>query len=108
MARNPLPLPMQEIWVQSLFRKIPRDSKQLAHVPQLLNLCSGAQDCNYWAYTPQLLKPSRSRAHEPQLLSLCAATAEAHLPKACAPQQEKPPQWEDRTLQLDNSPALGS
>ena len=43
------------------------------------------------AHVPQLLI-LRSRSHEPQLLSPCATTAEARTPKACAPQQEKPPQ----------------
>ena len=43
---------------------------QLAHGPQLLNL--------------------RSRARKPQLLSLRATTTEARVPRACAPQQEKP------------------
>ena len=33
-----------------------------------------------------------TKAHELQLLSLHAATTEAHAPRACAPQQEKPPQ----------------
>ena len=47
-----------------------------ACVPQLLNLCSGAQE-------PQLLKP------------LCPARAL---------QQEKPLQREDRTSQLESSP----
>ena len=44
----------------------------LARAPQLLSLCS--------------------RAREPQLLSPHATTTEAHAPRACAPQQEKPPQ----------------
>ena len=44
----------------------------LAHAPQVLSLCS--------------------RAQEPQKLSPCTATAEACAPRACAPQQEKPPQ----------------
>ena len=35
-----------------------------------------------------------SKARELQLLSPCAATTEARAPRACAPQQEKPPQWE--------------
>ena len=48
-----------------------------------------------WAHAPQLLN-LHSRAHEPQLRSLRAATTEAHEPTACAPQQEKPPQWEAR------------
>ena len=43
------------------------------------------------ALAPQLLI-LHSRAREPQLLSLHATTAEAHGPRARAPQQEKPPQ----------------
>ena len=43
------------------------------------------------AHVPQL--PSlRSRAREPQLLSPRATTTEACAPRACALQQEKPPQ----------------
>ena len=48
---------------------------------------------------PQLLSP-HSTALEPQLLSLCATATEAHLLSACAyALQEKPLQWEARTLQ---------
>ena len=50
-----------------------------ARVPQLLSLHSGA--C------------------EPRLLSPRATTTEAHVPRARAPQQEKPPQREARTPQ---------
>ena len=42
------------------------------------------------ARAPQLRL--RSRACEPQLRSPRATTTEAHAPRACAPQQEKPPQ----------------
>ena len=49
---------------------MPRSNK--ACVPQLLSLCS--------------------RAREPQLLSPRATTTEARVPRAHAPQQEKPPQ----------------
>ena len=56
-----------------------------AHVPQLLSLCS--------------------RACEPQLLSPCATTTEAHMPRAHAPQQEKPLQWEPHTPQRRVAPA---
>ena len=60
-------------------------------MPQLLSLCS--------------------RALERQLLSPCAATTEAHVlqllkpmcPRACALQQEKPPQREVLALQLESS-----
>ena len=45
-----------------------------------------------------------SGAHEPQLLSLCAATTEARVPRAHAPQQEKPPQWEARAAQWRVAP----
>ena len=41
----------------------------------------------------------RSRAREPQLLSPRATTTEAQEPRACAPQQEKPPQWEAHSPQ---------
>ena len=43
------------------------------------------------ARAPQLLS-LRSRAQKPQLLSPHAPTIEARVPRACAPQQEKPPQ----------------
>ena len=63
------------------------------------------------ARAPQLLS-LRSRAHEPQLLSLRATTTEARAPRARAPQQEKPPQWEvcatkssPRSLQLEKARA---
>ena len=42
-----------------------------------------------WAFVPQLLSLCFT-AREPQLLSLYAATAEAHVPRAYALQQEKP------------------
>ena len=48
----------------------------LAHASQLLSLCSRAQG-------PQLLKPMH--------------------PRACAPQQEKPLQWEAHDAQLQSS-----
>ena len=41
---------------------------------------------NYWACA---LEPVRHNYWSP-----CAATTEAHVPRACALQQEKPPQWE--------------
>ena len=51
---------MQGTWVRALV---------WAHAPQLLSLCSGAQ--------------------EPQLLSLCTTTTEARKPRACAPQRRE-------------------
>ena len=51
----------------------------LAHVPQLLSL--------------------RSRAWEWKLVSPLAATTKDHVPRAHAPQQEKPSQWEAWALQ---------
>ena len=62
---------------------MPRSNE--AHAPQLLSLCS--------------------RAREPQLLSLRATTTEARMPRAHAPQQEKPPQWEARAPQRRVAPA---
>ena len=82
---------MQGTWVRALVHEDPtcrRATKPMhhnAHAPQLLSL--------------------RSRAHEPQLLSPCTTTNEARVPRACAPQQEKPPQWEAHTLQRKVAPA---
>ena len=45
-------------------------------------------------------------AAEPALYSSCATRTEAHGPRAYAPQQEKPPQREAHTLQLESSPCL--
>ena len=39
---------------------------------------------------PHLLLSSCSRAHKPKLWSPSAATSEAQVPRACAPQQERP------------------
>ena len=42
---------------------------------------------------------------EPALYSLWATTTEARAPRARAPQQEKPPQWETRAPQRRVAPA---
>ena len=55
------------------------------------------------ARAPQLLS-LRSGACEPQLLSLRTTTTEAHVPRARAPQQRKPPQWEARAPQRRVAP----
>ena len=57
-----------------------------------------------WACAPQLLS-LRSRALEAQLQSPQAATAEARVPRARAPQQEGPWQWEARAPQREVAPA---
>ena len=49
--------------------------------------------------------PQSNEARVPQLLSLRAATTEARAPRARAPQQEKPPQWEARAPQQRVAPA---
>ena len=71
-------LPMQGTRVWALVQKIPHAAEQLS---------------------------LHSRAREPQLLSLRATTTEAHMPRARAPQQEKPLQWEARALQRGVVPA---
>ena len=53
----------------------------------------------------QLLSP-HSRACELRILQ--AAAAEARTPRTCAPQQEKPPQWEARAPQWKVSPTPGN
>ena len=59
---------------------------------------------NYWAHVLQLRKPVCSRARVLQLLSPRASTTEAHMPRACAPQQEKTLQWEARVPQWRVAP----
>ena len=49
--------------------------------------------------------PWSNKAHAPQLRSPCATATEAHAPRACALQQEKPPQWEARAPQRRVAPA---
>ena len=56
-----------------------------------------------WARVPQLLS-LHSGAREPQL-SPRGTTAEAHVPRAHALQQERPPQWEAHALQRRVAPA---
>ena len=43
---------------------------------------------------------------QPALWSLWAAATESSRSRACAPQQEKPPQWEAHALQLESNPYL--
>ena len=68
---------------------MPRSNK--AHAPQLLSLRSRAREL-------QLLKPV---CHN--YWSLCATTTEARAPRAHAPQEEKPLQWEARLPQLEKA-----
>ena len=70
---------MQGTWVQALVQEDPTCCGAAKPVPQLLSLCS--------------------RAREPQLMSPRDTTTEACAPRAGAPQQEKPPQWEARAPQ---------
>ena len=73
-------LPMQGARVRALVREDPT--------------CRGATKPvrrNYWAREPQLLSPR-------------AATTEPCVPRARAPQQEKPPQWEARAPQRRVAP----
>ena len=52
-------------------------------------------------------KPMRhNTTTEPVLYSPWATTTEAHAPRARAPQQEKPPQWEARAPQQSISCSL--
>ena len=85
-------LPVQGTRVRALVREDPT--------------CRGATQLlryNYWAGA---LEPASHNcwAHVPQLLSPCATTTEARMPRACAPQQEKPPQWEARAPQRRVAP----
>ena len=55
-----------------------------------------------WGFNPWSGKIS----HATGPLSPCTTTTETHLPAAWALQQEKPPQWEALTWQLESSPQL--
>ena len=84
---------MHGTWVQALVQEDPT--------------CRGATGplhYNYWACA---LEPGSHNywAHVPQLLSPRVATTEAHVPRARAPQQEKPPQWEAHAPQRRVAPA---
>ena len=58
---------------------------------------------NNWAWVLQLLKPTCAKACTLQLLSPRAASIEDFGPRACAPQQKKPLQWETHAPQLESS-----
>ena len=62
--------------------RMPQDNKAMSHNYWACAL--EPRSCNYGAHVPQVRKPTCLRAH--------------------APQQEKPLQWEARTLQLERSP----
>ena len=110
-------LPMQGTQVWSLVHEdptCPGATKPMCHNYRACALELASH--NYWAHVPQLLKPAHSRvrmpqllslrstAREPQLLSLHATTTEACAPRARAPKQEKPPQWEPRAPQRRVAP----
>ena len=48
--------------------------------------------------------PWSNQAHEPQLPSVPAPATEGRVPGACAPQQEKPLQWETCAPQPESNP----
>ena len=90
-------MPGTSLVVQWLRIRLPRQGTRVRALVQEDPTCCGAHE-------PQLLSLC-SRAREPQLLSPRATTTEAHVPRAHAPQQEKPPQWEARALQRRVAPA---
>ena len=99
-------LPMQGKRVQSLVWEDPTCRRATKPVRHNYWACAlEPTSHNYWAHKPQLPKPMCSRAHVLQLLSLRAAATEACMPRACAPQQEKPLQWEAWAPQWRVAPA---
>ena len=98
-------LPMQGTRVRALFRGDPTCHGATKPVSHNYWACAlEPTSHNYWAHAPQL-RSLCSGACEPQLLSPRATTTEAHMPRACAPQQEKPPQWEACAPQQRVAPA---
>ena len=84
---------MQGTWVRALVREDPTGCE--APKPVLHNYWACALEPashNYWARAPQLLSP-------------LATTTEARVPRAHAPQQEKPPQRDVHALQQRVAPA---
>ena len=76
---------MQETRVQSLVLEDPISlgaTKPMCHNYRACAPAPGSR--HYWAHVLQLLKPA--------------------YPRACAQQQEKPPQWEAGAVQLESSP----
>ena len=84
---------MQGTRVQSLVWEDPTFRGAAKHVRHNYWACAlEPVSHNYWAHVLQLLSPR-------------ATTAEAHVPRARAPQQEKPPQWEAWAPQRRVAPA---
>ena len=93
--------------VQWLRIRLPVQGTQVGALVWEDPTCHGATKpvChNYWACA---LEPASHDywAREPQLLSPCATTTEAHAPRAHAPQQEKPLQWDACTPERTVAPA---
>ena len=67
-------------------------------VVEWIRICLPIQGTWVWSLVRE--DPTCCRATKPMCPQLLRPTH----PKACAPQQEKPPQWEARTPQLESSP----
>ena len=67
-------------------------------IPQWFSGKESACHCRKHRFDPWSRKIPHAveQLHVPQLLSLC--------PRACAPRQEQPPQWEAHARQLESSP----
>ena len=63
------------------------------------NLPANAGNMGSISVPGRSLMPQSNLARMPQLLSPHATTTEAHVPRACALQQKKPPQGEAHTPQ---------
>ena len=79
--------------------------------PEAKNLHANARDTSSIPGLERLHMHRGKEACAPKLLSLCSRAHVLQLlkpgsPSACAPQQEKPPQWEAHALQLASSPHL--
>ena len=83
-------IPEKSISVQ--FRKV---YKKIRGLPWWFSDLESACQCRGHGFEPW----SRKIPHAAEQLSPCATTTEACAPRARAPQQEKPPQWEARAPQ---------
>ena len=77
----------------SVVRNLPANAGDAGLIPWFRKIPRASEQLSPWATTI-----------ESELQNSGATTAEPMCPRVCAPQQEKPLQWEASALQLESSP----
>ena len=88
--RSPWGSYVQEGWVWHELESSKRRTSQAVH---WLRICLPVQGTRFHLCSGKIL-------HARGQISLCVKTTEAHVPRACALQQEKPLRWETHAAQL--------